>query len=36
VPSQAGTEVKAVIDLAVSGTPAAIEAFADREDLLPE
>jgi hypothetical protein len=28
--------VKADVELAYTGEPAAIEAFADREDLLPQ
>lgn len=36
VAAQAGVLVKADVELAYSGEPAAIEAFADREDLLPQ
>jgi hypothetical protein len=36
VAPQAGVVVKAEVELAYSGEPAAIETFADREDLLPQ
>jgi hypothetical protein len=36
VKPQAGTQVKAEVDLAIPGAPAQFEAFADREDLLPQ